>query len=143
VVFDGSFGGDKAELDGNASNGCFTLSSPGGGGLAANPLVPQANNSRVENFVIHNCQGNGVSLNGHGYVVFNNTIGLDPADAASPNVGDGVSVSANLADGNIPDLSGVPLPDKLADLPAILALGDGCRAGARAQRHRHQRDLRQ
>lgn len=121
VVFDGSFGGGKAELDGNATNGCFTLSSPGGGGQAANPLVPQANNSRVENFVIHNCQGNGVSLNGHGYVVFNNIIGLNPAGAASPNGGDGVSVSANLADGDIPDLSGVPLPDELADLPAILA----------------------
>jgi hypothetical protein len=126
VVIDGTFGGGRAELDGNATNGCFNLSSPGGGGQSPNPLVPQANNSRVENFVIHNCQGNGISLDGHGYVVFNNIIGLNVAGtAASPNSGDGVSISADLSDGDIPDLSGIPLPGELADLPAILAFVAG------------------
>lgn len=125
VVIDGTFGGGRAEIDGNLTNGCFDLSSPGGGGQSPNPLVPQANNSRVENFIIHRCSGNGVSLDGHGYVVFNNIIGLNAGGAASPNSGDGVSISADISDGDIPNLSGIPLPGELADLPAILAFVAG------------------
>ncbi|HSX61940.1 MAG TPA: hypothetical protein VLF18_17265, partial [Tahibacter sp.] len=125
VVIDGTFGGGRAEIDGNGTNSCFNLSSPGGGGQSPNPLVPQANNSRVENFVIHNCVSDGISIDGHGYVVFNNVIGLNPAGTASPNGGDGVSISADITDGDIPDLSGIPLPGELADLPAILAFVAG------------------
>lgn len=123
VVIDGTRPGNtRAELDGNNTNGCFSLSSPGGGGQAANPLVPQANNSRIENWVIHNCSGNGINLDGHGYVVYNNYIGLLPdGSSADGNSGDGVSISADLSDGAIPDLSGITLPGELADLPAILA----------------------
>ena len=126
VVIDGTFGGGRAELGGNNSNGCFNLSSPGGGGQAPNPLVPQANNSRVENWVIHNCSGNGINLDGHGYVVYNNYIGLLPSgNSADGNSGDGVSISADISDGDIPNLSGIPLPGELADLPAILAFVAG------------------
>ncbi|TDR47553.1 Calx-beta domain-containing protein [Tahibacter aquaticus] len=122
VVIDGTRPGNgRAEIDGNNTNGCISFSSPGGGGQAANPLVPQANNSRVENFVIHNCSGNGVNLDGHGYVVYNNYIGLLPnGSTADGNSGDGVSISADITDGAIPNLSGIPLPEELADLPAIL-----------------------
>ncbi|MEO8673287.1 MAG: Calx-beta domain-containing protein [Tahibacter sp.] len=125
VLFNGTFGGARAEIDGASTNSCFNLSSPGGS-VSANPLVPQANNSRIEHLVIHNCLGNGISLNGHGYVVLDSYIGLLPnGSTVGANSGDGISISANLADGAIPSLPAIPLPGQLADLPAILAFVAG------------------
>jgi hypothetical protein len=64
---------------------------------AASVLNPAgANGSTVANMVIQNCNSDGISANGHGYVFTNNYIGTDITGAsAAPNTGHGISISAS------------------------------------------------
>ncbi len=120
VVIDGSTQPPRVEIDGDGRS-CFQASGngypPGGGDV----LLPQANNSRFVNLVIHNCGGDAIRLSGHGYAVFNSYLGVLPDGVtASPNNGDGISITAGLSDGGFPPLSDLPLPDTFSDLAAAV-----------------------
>ncbi|MEN1729707.1 MAG: hypothetical protein AAGJ52_14830, partial [Pseudomonadota bacterium] len=73
VIIDGTSQPPRMEIDGGGRS-CFDARGngypPGGG----SPLLPQANNSRFVSLVVHNCQGDAISLGGHGYAVFDSYI---------------------------------------------------------------------
>jgi CSLREA domain-containing protein len=120
VVIDGSTQTPRTEIDGNGRD-CFEARGNGyapGGGPA---ILPQANNSRFVSLVIHNCSFDAINLIGHGFVVYDSYLGVLPDGVtASPNGGDGISITASLADGGIPPLGSLPLPGEFSDLAAAV-----------------------
>jgi hypothetical protein len=55
-----------------------------------------ANGTTIANLVIQNCNGHGISANGHGYIFNNNFIGTDVAGVTAVlNKGAGISISAS------------------------------------------------
>lgn len=84
--------GNHATIDGNG-RGCFDLIDSG---TAAIGHADGASGSKLLNLVIGNCNGAGISANGHDYVFSGNFIGVNAAGvAAMPNSGSGISVSAS------------------------------------------------
>jgi hypothetical protein len=107
--------GGRVEIDGAMVNGCFSLSD---GNTAVNPNG--ARGSTVKNFVVRRCQGNGISLSGHGYTVTGNRVGTNPgatsgSSASDANSGTGISVS-----GTIPVPGSLPAGAQLASLISTL-----------------------
>lgn len=102
VTFDGTTGaGGRVDLNGNNLSGLQLFDAPtmihGNG----------ARGSVIQNFVIRNFNGNGISLSGHGYTVTNCYIGLTPdGSAASPNSANGIDVTGTIVPPSIPLLPG-------------------------------------
>ena len=120
VIVDGSSQPPRMEIDGGG-RGCFDASGNGFSAGGGPPILPQANNSRFTSLVIHNCSGDAITLSGHGFVVFDSYLGVLPDGVtASPNGGDGVSITASMGDGGIPSLGALPLPGEFSDLAAAV-----------------------
>lgn len=84
--------GNHATINGNG-RGCFDLIDSG---TPAIGHADGASGSKLLNLVIGNCNGDGISANGHDYVFSGNFIGVDTTGlAAMPNSGSGISVSAS------------------------------------------------
>jgi hypothetical protein len=85
---------------GNGSpHGCISISDAG---TAALGYVDGATGSTVTLLSIGNCSGAGISANGHGYHFVGNFIGVDPTGLiATPNSGDGISLSASHVYNNV------------------------------------------
>lgn len=118
ITFDGTNAGNvpsggRVEIDGAGTFDCFVLQDVM---TAAN--ANGAKGSKVMNFVIRRCGGDGVDLSGHGYTVSGNRIGTNPAadsgsSATDANSGAGISIS-----GTVPVPASVPtLSTLLATLP--------------------------
>lgn len=84
----------RTAIDGNG-HGCLDLTDSG------DPVVNHqkgATGSTIQNLVIGNCSGAGISANGHGYTFNNNFIGVNSLGlAAWANNGNGISLSASTA----------------------------------------------
>jgi len=112
--------GGRVEIDGALVNGCLSLSD---GATAVNPNG--ARGSTVKNFVLRRCNGNGISLSGHGYTVTGNRVGTNPgatsaSGSADANTGSGISVSGTIAvPGSLP--TGAQLASLIATLPQSFA----------------------
>ncbi len=121
TTFDGTTtnaaSGGRVEIDGNGVTGCFSLADVM---TAVNPTG--AKGSTIKNFVIRHCQGDGISLSGHGYTVTGNRIGTNPgatsaSSATDANSGAGISLS-----GTIPVPASVPnLGTQMQTLPQTYA----------------------
>ncbi len=84
--------GNHVTIDGNG-RGCLDLTDSG---TAALGHATGAANSMVTNVVIGNCNGAGISANGHGYVFTGNFIGVDVTGTmAVPNSGSGITLTAS------------------------------------------------
>jgi hypothetical protein len=85
---------------GNGSpHGCISMSDAGTPALG---YVDGATGSTVTLLSIGNCSGPGISANGHGYHFVGNFIGVDPTGLiATPNSGDGISLSASHVYNNV------------------------------------------
>ena len=85
---------------GNASkHGCLTLSDAGTPALG---YANGATGSTITLVSIGNCSGDAISGNGHGYTITGNFLGVDPTGLiATPNDGNGISLSASHAYGNV------------------------------------------
>lgn len=96
----GAIGG-RVDLDGN---------NLGGLQLSDAPTVIHANGARdstIENLVVRNFNGSGISLIGHGYTVTNCYVGVSPlGDVASPNTNTGIDITGTITPPSIPDLPG-------------------------------------
>jgi len=123
VLIDGTTQPLRAEIDGNG-NGCFFMANVLPSGGTPDPLFGNSNNSRIQHLSIHGCGGDAIDINGHGYVVMDNYIGLLPdGTTADANSGDGIYVSASQSDGALldPSLIPVPLPSNLQDVASMVA----------------------
>ncbi len=84
--------GNHATINGNG-HGCLDLTDSG------TPAVGHSNGatgSSLLNLVIGNCNGSGISANGHNYIFTGNYIGVNTTGlVAMPNTGHGISVSAS------------------------------------------------
>ncbi|MEO8133745.1 MAG: Ig-like domain-containing protein, partial [Betaproteobacteria bacterium] len=79
---------------------CFVLEDSGdmATGHSYDPITGAggADGSTISNMVIQNCNGHGISANGHGYIFTNNYIGTDVAGVTAVlNKGAGISISAS------------------------------------------------
>ncbi|UXI65988.1 hypothetical protein [Tahibacter amnicola] len=84
--------GNKVTINGNGRS-CLDLTDSG---TAALGHANGATGSKIYNLVIGNCNGNGISANGHNYTFSGNYIGVNATGAiAMPNTGDGISLSAS------------------------------------------------
>lgn len=108
VFIDGSTGNaasPRVSISGsNGTFSCLELESDIGADVEqpADTTFPAAN-SRIENLVLGDCDGPGISVIGHGYLVRNNVVGLNAAQSASaPNDAEGILVSANAGQGAVP-----------------------------------------
>jgi hypothetical protein len=129
ITFDGTNAanvpsGGRVEIDGGGVFDCFVLQDVM---TAAN--ANGAKGSKVMNFVIRHCGGDGVDLSGHGYTVSGNRIGTNPAaDSASgasdANAGAGISISGTVpVPASVPSLSSLlaTLPQGFAGVAALQA----------------------
>ena len=79
-------------INGNG-RACLDLTDSG---TAAIGHANGATGSKIFNLTIGNCNGNGISANGHDYTFQGNKIGVNATGAvAMPNTGDGISISAS------------------------------------------------
>lgn len=84
--------GNRVTINGNG-RGCLDLTDSG---TAALGHADGATGSKIFNLNIGNCNGNGISANGHDYTFSGNYIGVNATGAiAMPNTGDGISLSAS------------------------------------------------
>lgn len=84
--------GNRVTINGNGRS-CLDLTDSG---TAAIGHTYGATGSKIFNLVIGNCNGNGISANGHDYTFSGNYIGVNATGAvAMPNSGDGISVSSS------------------------------------------------
>lgn len=84
--------GNRVTINGNGRS-CLDLTDSG---TAAIGQANGATGSKIFNLVIGNCNGNGISANGHDYTFSGNYIGVNATGAvAMPNSGDGISVSSS------------------------------------------------
>ena len=84
--------------------------------------------STIKNFVIRRCQGNGISLSGHGYKVMGNRVGLNPGGSSGSSMADantnhGISVSGTMTPPAVPNLQSLlaTLPQGYAGVQALQA----------------------
>ena len=98
-------------INGNG-NGCLSLTDSGTPALGH---ATGATGSSITNLAIINCNGDGISANGHNYTFSNNRIGVDATGLlAAPNSGHGISVSASQV---YPDTSTGFLSSTYANFP--------------------------
>ncbi|MCQ4166369.1 hypothetical protein [Tahibacter harae] len=84
--------GNRVTINGNGRS-CLDLTDSGTPALGH---TEGATGSKILNLVIGNCNGNGISANGHNYTFSGNYIGVNATGAiAMPNTGDGISLSAS------------------------------------------------
>lgn len=84
--------GNRVTINGNGRS-CLDLTDSGTAGLGH---ADGATGSKIFNLNIGNCNGNGISANGHNYTFSGNYIGVNATGAvAMPNTGDGISLSAS------------------------------------------------
>ena len=103
--------GNKVIINGNGRP-CLDLTDSG---TAALGHADGATGSKIFNLVIGNCNGNGISANGHNYTFTGNYIGVNLTGAvAMPNTGDGISLSASHV---YPDTSTAFLSNLYAQFP--------------------------
>ncbi|AVP96865.1 hypothetical protein C7S18_06465 [Ahniella affigens] len=114
--------GNRVEINAN-NTGCFNLAETS---TAANSKG--ARGSTIQNLVIRNCSGNGITLSGHGYTITGNRIGTNAAGAASDlnndaNDGHGISLSGTAAQPNsFPNVSALinDPPNNLGEIAAFV-----------------------
>lgn len=103
--------GNRVTINGNG-RGCLDLTDSG---TAAIGHANGATGSKIFNLTIGNCNGNGISANGHNYTFSGNYIGVNATGAiAMPNTGDGISLSASRV---YPDTSSAFLSNLYAQFP--------------------------
>jgi len=112
--------GNRVDINGN-NLGCLSL---GETTTAAN--ANGARGSTIQNLVIRNCSGNGITLVGHGYTVSGNRIGTNAAGSGSDfnndaNDGDGISLAGTAAQPNTFPNVGALIDDPPANLGEIAA----------------------
>lgn len=105
--------GGRVEIDGNLTSGCFNFVD-----VTTAVNAKGAAGSTIKNLVIRRCQGNGITLSGHGYKVLGNRIGLNPAGSSGSSVSDangghGISISGTITPPSVPP----NLQSLLATLP--------------------------
>lgn len=114
--------GNRVEINAN-NTGCFSLAETS---TAANSNG--ARGSTIQNLVIRNCSGNGITLSGHGYTITGNRIGTNAAGSASDfnndaNDGHGISLSGTAAQPNsFPNVSALinDPPNNLGEIAAFV-----------------------
>lgn len=103
--------GNRVTINGNGRS-CLDLTDSG---TAAIGHAEGATGSKIFNLNIGNCNGNGISANGHNYTFTGNYIGVNATGAiAAPNSGDGISLSASRV---YPDTSSAFLSNLYAQFP--------------------------
>ena len=103
--------GNRVTINGNGRS-CLDLTDSG---TAAIGHANGATGSKIFNLTIGNCNGNGISANGHNYTFSGNYIGVNATGAiAMPNTGDGISLSASRV---YPDTSSAFLSNLYAQFP--------------------------
>lgn len=103
--------GNRVTINGNGRS-CLDLTDSG---TAAIGHADGATGSKIFNLNIGNCNGNGISANGHNYTFTGNYIGVNATGAiAMPNTGDGISLSASRV---YPDTSSGFLSNLYAQFP--------------------------
>jgi trimeric autotransporter adhesin len=103
--------GNRVVINGNG-RACLDLTDSG---TAAIGHADGATGSKIFNLTIGNCNGNGISANGHNYTFTGNYIGVNATGAiAMPNTGDGISLSASRV---YPDTSSGFLSSLYAQFP--------------------------
>ena len=103
--------GNRVTINGNGRS-CLDLTDSG---TAAIGHADGATGSKIFNLNIGNCNGNGISANGHNYTFSGNYIGVNATGAiAMPNTGDGISLSASRV---YPDTSSGFLSNLYAQFP--------------------------
>lgn len=103
--------GNRVVINGNGRS-CLDLTDSG---TAAIGHADGATGSKIFNLTIGNCNGNGISANGHNYTFTGNYIGVNATGAvAMPNTGDGISLSASRV---YPDTSSGFLSNLYAQFP--------------------------
>ena len=103
--------GNRVTINGNGRS-CLDLTDSG---TAALGHADGATGSKIFNLNIGNCNGNGISANGHNYTFSGNYIGVNATGAiAMPNTGDGISLSASRV---YPDTSSGFLSNLYAQFP--------------------------
>jgi hypothetical protein len=103
--------GAGVTINGNG-RACLDLTDSG---TAAIGHADGATGSKIYNLSIGNCNGNGISANGHDYTFQGNKIGVNfLGTVATPNTGDGISISASHV---YPDTSSGFLSNLYAQFP--------------------------
>lgn len=103
--------GNRVTINGNG-RGCLDLTDSGTSALGH---ANGATGSKIFNLTIGNCNGNGISANGHNYTFSGNYIGVNATGAiAMPNTGDGISLSASHV---YPDTSSAFLSNLYSQFP--------------------------